>query len=260
MSLFERLGNRLINAVGNMLYALGYTAFVLKSSLSFLQKRNDAFRVMVMQILFTGVEALSVISVLSLGIGAMIIIQGVSLLPQFGQGDLVYPILITVITRELGPILTAFIVTARSGTAMATEIGGMVVSHEIEAYMSFGIDPISYIVVPRFLGAIISVVFLNIYFNIFGLLGSYFVTVIIHPIPFLEYFHNLLLNLRPQDIIASFVKSGVFGAIIALVGTYSGFQVNRSTTEIPQVAIKAVGKGFVYCIIADAAITLVYYL
>lgn len=255
------LGNRAIARTHDILYGIGYVATVLKETVLFFRKRRgEAMRVLVLQILFTGVEALNVIAFLALGIGALIIIQGVSLLPQFGQGDLVYPILIAVITRELGPILTAFIVTARSGTAIATEIGTMVVSHEIEAYMAFGIDPISYLVVPRFLGAIVAVTLLNVYFNIFGLLGSFFVTSLIHPIQFSEYFHNLLLRLKPVDILSSLVKSATFGAVIALVGTYSGFQVERASTEIPQVAIKAVGKGFVYCIVADALLTLVYYL
>jgi phospholipid/cholesterol/gamma-HCH transport system permease protein len=213
-----------------------------------------------MQILFTGVNALSVIALLSLSIGVVLIIQGVSLLPQFGQGNLIYVILIIVITRELGPILTAFIIIARSGTAIATEIGNMVISHEIEAYMSVGINPISYIVVPRFLGVTFSMLILNLYFNIFGLVGSYFISRFINPIPFIEYFQNLLTVLSTADIISSLVKSLIFGAIISFVATYNGFKVMRSSTEIPQVVIKAVGQGFVFCIIADAIITLIYYI
>ena len=106
---------------------------------------------------------------IALALGALIIVQGNSILPRFGQGKLLYTLLVIVITRELGPLLTAFIIIARSGTAIATELGNMVISHEIEAYVAVGINPIAYLVVPRFLGVTVSMVLLTVYFNFFGL-------------------------------------------------------------------------------------------
>lgn len=255
-----RIGRWLIQRVLGFLYATGFFLEVLASSFRFLRRRQLAYRVLTMQVLFTGVEAVGVVSVLALAIGAVIIIQGLSLLPQFGQGQLIYTILVTVITRELGPILTAFIIIARSGTAIATELGNMMVSHEVEAYVSVGIDPIAYLVVPRFLGVTLSLVVLNLYFNLFGLAGSYFVTALIRPIQFVQYFRNLLVSVQLADVLSSIIKSLVFGVIISAVATYNGFRVQQSPTEIPQTVIRAVGQGFVLCILADAVITLIYYL
>lgn len=258
----ERIGNKVVLQARDFLYAAGYFFEVLKETFRFLRRRQVGYgyKVLVMQILFTGVEALNVIAVISLALGAVIIIQGLTLLPQFGQGRLIYSILITVITRELGPILTAFIIIARSGTAMATELGNSIISHEIEAYVSFGINPISYLIVPRFLGVTISLILLNLYFNLFGLMGSFFLTQFIKPMPVLEYMNNLLATMKAVDVLSSLVKSFFFGTIISCVSTYYGFKVEKSQTEIPQMAIKAVGRSFVLCIIADALITLVYYL
>jgi phospholipid/cholesterol/gamma-HCH transport system permease protein len=135
----------------------------------------------------------------------------------------------------------------------------MVVSHEIEAYMSVGINPISYLVVPRVLGVTISVMALTIYFNFFGLVGSFLVAQLIHPIPFVEYFSALLRKLQMRDILSTLLKSFIFGVIISVVATYQGFKVSASVTEIPRAAIKAVGQGFVLCFLADALITLIYY-
>ncbi|MFO8063140.1 MAG: MlaE family ABC transporter permease [Spirochaetota bacterium] len=255
----ERIGRRVIERLGELAYALGFFYEVLKETLLFVRRRSVGSRVLTMQILFTGVEALSVIAVLSVALGAVIIVQGLSLLPQFGQGRLIYQILITVITRELGPILTAFIIMARSGTAITTELGTMVINHEIEAYTATGIDPISFLVVPRFLGVTASIIILNVYFNVFGLLGSYMVTQFVRPISFIDYFTNLLATLGLVDVSASFIKSIVFGAIISVVATYHGFKVQRSSTEVPQMAIKSVGRGFVLLILANAVITAVYY-
>ncbi len=240
-------------------YALGFLFQVLKETILFVRRRQVAFKVLVLQILFTGVEALSIVSLIALSIGAVIIVEGGSILPRFGQTSLLYSILIVVITRELGPILTAFIIIARSGTAIATELGNMVVSHEIEAYISVGINPVSYLVVPRVLGVTISVMALTIYFNFFGLFGSFLVSQLIKPVPFVEYFRALLATIQLRDIVSTVVKSFVFGVIISVVATFQGFKVSTSVTEIPRAAIKAVGQGFVLCFLADALITLIYY-
>ena len=260
VAMVTRIGRWFLNKLSDWAYGAGFFFLVMKEAALFIRRRQVGFRVLVMQILFTGFEALAVTGLIAMSLGALIIVQGINLMPQFGYGQLVHAVMITVITRELGPLLTAFIITARSGTAIATELGNMVISHEIEAYVSVGINPISYLVVPRFLGVTISLLILNIYFNIFGFVGSYFLTQLIQPIQFLEYFRNLLGQIRLADMASSFVKSIVFGAIISTVATFNGFAVQQASTEIPQKVIKAVGGGFVYCIIANALITMIYYL
>ena len=260
MGLAERTGRSLRFKLAEMLYAAGFIAQVLRETVRFFNKRQTGYRVLVMQILFTGVEALSIVSVLALALGAVIIIQGYALLPQFGQSKLVYTLLVFIITLELGPLLTAFIIIARSGTAIATEIAGMVVSHEVEAFMAFGINPLSFMVVPRFVGVMVAMIVLNIYFSVMGLLGSYLIASFIAQIPFADYGKNLLSVLTAGDLAVSMVKAVVFGGIVSLVSTYAGFSVNRASTEIPQAGIKAVGKCFIWIIVADAMISLLYYL
>ena len=256
----EHIGARTISHLRAVGYALGFVLEVLVQTGRFFTRRNTGSRVLTMQVLFTGVEALSVVSIISLGIGAVIIIQGLSLLPQFGQGQLIYSILIIVITRELGPILTALIVTARSGTAIATELGNMVINQEIEAYSVTGINPIQHIVVPRVIGVTVSTLLLNLYFNLFGLLGSFVVTQFVNPISLREYSAGLLSVLSVTDVASSVVKSLVFGALTALVATFYGLQVERASTEIPVAAIRAVGRGITLLILANAVITFAYYL
>ncbi|HUV08441.1 MAG TPA: ABC transporter permease [Spirochaetia bacterium] len=254
--MFSSMGRWFNLKVVRFFYAAGFFLHVLYETLLFPRRKQVGVKVLVLQILFTGVEALGVVSFISLAIGAVIIIQGMNIFPQFGQSQLVYTILITVIVRELGPILTAFIITARSGTAIATELGGMVVSHQIEAYVSIGINPISYLVVPRVLGVTISLVTLTLYFSVAGIVGAYFVSQLFTPIGLLDYFQNLLKVLRPIDIFASLLKSLVFGTIISIVSTYQGFNVKVASTEVPQVVIKAVTQGFALCIFADIIIVL----
>ncbi len=254
------IGRSVKDSLLNALYGAGFFLQVLKSIPDFFRKRHIGYKVLTMQILFTGFEALGVISLISVALGAVIIIQGISMLSQFLSDNIVYTILIAVITRELGPILTAFIIIARSGTAIATEIGGMVVDHQIEAYVANGVNPVSFLVVPRVIGVTASLLLLNIYFNIFGLIGSFVVIQIFTKMEIQSYFQNLMSILQPIDIFSALLKSLVFGVVISLVATYNGFKVEQSTTEVPVAAIKAVGQSFIYCVVVNIIITLIYYL
>ena len=182
-----KIGASIRGNIVNFGYAAGFFLSLIKESFFYFRRgKHVGFKVLTMQILFTGFEALSVIILLGIALGVVIIVQGLSILAQFGQGSLIYTILSVVITRELGPLLTAFVIIARSATAISTELGNMVVSNEIEAYVSVGIDPITYLAVPRFIGVTISLVLLNLYFNVAGLVGSFFVAQFIQTITFLE--------------------------------------------------------------------------
>jgi phospholipid/cholesterol/gamma-HCH transport system permease protein len=135
----------------------------------------------------------------------------------------------------------------------------MVISHEVEAYISVGVDPIEYLAAPRFLGVTISMFLLNIYFSIFGLAGSFLVVQFFNPMPAEYYFGNLLAALTLQDILVSIAKSVSFGMIIGVLAIMNGFSVERASTEIPVVGLKSVGSSFVWCIIVDVLLSAVYY-
>ena len=253
------LGHSARLKASSLLYGLGFFYNVLKETARFFRKSQVGYKVLIMQILFTGYEALAINAVMAIAIGAAINVIGSSLLPQFGQSQLMYTILIIVITRELGPLLTAFVITARSGTAIATELGTMVVNHEIEASLAVGLNPISYLVVPRFIGVVVSMLVLTVYFNIFGLLGSFIVVQVIKPTPILEYLTSLLSELNVGDVVSGLVKALVFGIVVSVVSTYQGFSVNRASTEIPVAGIRAVGLSFILIIVADILVTLTQY-
>jgi phospholipid/cholesterol/gamma-HCH transport system permease protein len=244
----------------SVFYNLGFFAQVLKGVGSFVHRGQASYKILIMQILFTFVDALGISTLLALGIGGAVNIIGIPFLSQFAQEKYIYSMLIIVITRELGPLLTAFIVIARSATAIATEMAGMVISHEIEAYISVGVNPIEHLAVPRFLGVTVSLFLLNIFFSIAGLAGSFAVAQMFIPMPASVYFTNLLENLTLSDIIISIIKSISFGMIIAVVAVSHGFGVERATTEVPVAGLKAVGSAFGYCIILDVILAAVYYM
>ena len=250
----------MVAVVESTLYNLGFFVRLLKGVVGFVRRGQAARKILIMQILFTFVEALSISSLLAIGIGAAVNIIGMPFLSSISQERLIYPLLITIITRELGPLLTAFIIIARSATAIATEIAGMVISHEVEAYIAVGVDPIEHLAVPRFLGVTISLFMLNIFFNIFGLAGSYAVAQIFTPLPASVYFNNLLDTLTLHDILVTIIKSIVFGMVIAMVAISKGLAVERASTEIPVAGLKSVGAAFGWCISLDIVISALYYM
>jgi phospholipid/cholesterol/gamma-HCH transport system permease protein len=246
--------------LGKLLYNLGFFARTLRGVGSFIKRWKVSSRILIMQILFTFVQALGICSLLALAIGAAVNIIGFPTLAKFSQQQLIYPLLITIITTELGPLLTAFIVIARSATAIATEIAGMVINHEIEAYISVGVDPIEHLAVPRFLGLTISLLLLNIYFSAFGLAGSFIVAQVSNSLPADYYFSTLLMNLRIQDIFILMLKSVSFGMIISIVAITEGLAVERASTEVPVAGLRAVSNAFAGCIVLNILLSAMYYI
>jgi len=245
--------------VRKALYNLGFFARTLLGVGHFIKHYKASFKILIMQILFTFVYALGISTLLAMAIGAAVFIIGGPMLTMLNQQDLIYSLLVIIIMRELGPLLTAFIVIARSATAIATEIAGMVISHEVEAYISVGVDPIEHLAVPRFLGVTISLVMLNIYFSVFGLAGSYLVAQIFGSAPMDAYFGGLLQHMNFRDIFLSLIKSISFGAIISTVAVIQGFSVERASTEVPVAGLRAVSSAFALCIVVNVLLSVIYY-
>ncbi|MDR1837116.1 MAG: ABC transporter permease [Treponema sp.] len=241
-------------------YNLGFFGRTLTGVGYFASHSKASFKILVMQILFTFVYALGISTLLALAIGSAIVVIGVPTLSMLSQQQLIYSLLIVIIIRELGPLLMAFIVIARSATAIATEIAGMVVSHEVEAYISVGVDPIEHLVVPRFLGVTVSLVLLNIYFCTFGIAGACLVTQMFHSTPIDYFFTSLLQQLNIRDILLSLIKSVSFGAIISTVAVIQGFSVERASTEVPVAGLRAVSDSFALCIVVSVLLSVLYYI
>ena len=246
-------------SIKNALYILGFFARTLFGVGRFIKHSQASFKILIMQILFTFVHAMGISTLLAMAIGAAVFVIGAPYLSILDKQDLIYLLLITIIMRELGPLLTAFIVIARSATAIATEIAGMVISHEVEAYISVGVDPIEHLAVPRFLGVTISLLLLNIYFSVFGLAGSYLVAQFFSSTPMSLYFGSLLHLLTFRDIALSLIKSISFGAIISIVAVVEGFSVERATTEVPVAGLRAVSGAFALCIVVNVLLSALYY-
>ena len=257
---FFNFGNWFLQQIDHFTSLCAYSIRVIKIILRLNIKSKTGLKILSRQVLFTGVDALPLIAMSSLAIGAISIIQSLTFLPRFGAESLIGKLLVTVIIRELGPLLTGFIVIARSGTAITTEIGNMVVSHEIEALEAMGVDPMQYIVIPRIFGVTASLVSLNIYFTIFAIIGGFLVSKLILVTSFVVFLQQILESMDLSDVIISIAKGTIFGILISLICTFQGFSVKLASTEVPQMTTKGVVYAIAAVFLADGIITFIYYI
>ena len=210
------------------------------------------------QVLFTGFMALVTIGILGVVIGA-VIGQLLELFPSnpFIASGLQSGLMVFLIVKLFGPIFTMFVIVARSGTAICIEIGNMKANHELEALETMGIDIKQFVIAPRVVGMIISVVCLYIYFIIAALIGSLGITTITQNVNIVGFFENFFKILSYNDLLVAFFYALGFGFIIGSVGCYQGLQVQISVTEVPKQTINAVVRGIIWCLIYYVYITVI---
>lgn len=209
--------------------------------------------VLLKQIYFTGFEAAKIIIIIAVIIGTVIIAQIVSLVGA--NGSLTGKILVWVVLRELAPLLTAIIVIARSGTAIAAELGSMKINGEIESIEMLGIPAASYLVMPRIIGVTIAIVVLTVYFVLTSFIGSFLVVSIGWHVPYQQFVQGIVTSLGFKEIIVLLVKSTLFGLFISSTCCWYGLSVGSSATEVPQAATKAVMTSLFAVFVLDGLIT-----
>lgn len=218
--------------------------------------------VLARQILFTGVEGTRFVSLIALLIGVTIVVQVQVLLSRVGQATWLGPILVAVVIREMGPLLTNFVVLGRSGAAITSELGNMKVNGEVRLLDALGLDPFTYLVMPRVLGMMISIFCLTIIF-IGVALGSGFVSGVLMgantgtPSVFA---YSVMSALSPVDIVALLLKTLLPGLLTGTICCTEGLSVGDAVTEVPQATSRSLVRSVRILFIVSAAVSLVFYL
>jgi len=250
--------------IGRVIYYLDlFTLLYLAFKELVLERKKGSslvFEITLRQIYFTGVEALKVVTLVSLALGTVVIVEVGSQMAILGGVKFISTILVVVIIRELGPLLTAFIVIGRSGTAIATELGNMVVAHELDAIRAMGINPVYFLVTPRIIGVTIAVICLTIFFDLVSLLGGFLVSMLILAEDLPLFLKELMGSLTATDLVFGLLKSAVFGLLISLTCTYHGLTVRYSPIEVPQVATRGVVSAILSCVLFNVLLTVLFYL
>lgn len=221
-------------------------------------KINAVRAVFLKQIYFGGIETFRKMMIIGILIGIVIITQITSLV-GLGSAVLTGKILIWVVVRELGPLLAAIIIIARSVTAISAELGAMNVQGEIENIETMGIDPVRYLIMPRVIALTLSSVMLTFYFEFAAIFGSITITSVFWGVPFEQFSKGILSSLSMTELTVSLVKSLFFGLLIALVSCSQGFKVKKSITQIPQAITRATIQSLFLVFVFDGIITFIFF-
>ena len=220
---------------------------------------RPVFSVYLRQVYFTGLEAFRIILVTALIIGTVVITQIISIAGA-GSESLTGKVIVWIVVRELAPLLTAIIVIARSGTAIAAELSQMKIGGEIDYLESLGIPAANYLIMPRIFGVATAVLILTVYFEIAALLGGFLVASLGWHVPWEQYSQGIFSVLTIAELTASLVKSALFGLFIAAICCRQGLSVGRSVTQIPQAATKAVMQSLFLLFTLDGIVSLFFLL
>lgn len=163
------------------------------------------------------------------------------------------------LTRELAPVLTALIVAGRIGAGITAEVGSMVVTEQVEALRAFAVNPIKYLVVPRFLALILMLPILAVFADLIGLVGGFVICVFKLYISPTLYFTMVAQAVETKDIMTGLLKTVFFGAIIALVGCHHGLNVRSGAEGVGKSTTLSVVVSFILIIMADCFFTTIFY-
>ncbi len=220
--------------------------------------RRAVRRILTIQVLYTGFEALPLISAVALLIGASIIFQTNLMVPG-ADGELLGKIMVAVVLRELAPLITAIVVAGRSGTAIATELGNMKVNHEVLALMVMGIDPARFVIWPRLLATALSVIVLMIYFAVVAVGGAFIVSLLMGEASLDALRIGVASNVMTLDLGLFLAKGVGLGTIVGWLCCHFGLEVKVSPTEVPVMASRAVVTSLLGCVVYNTLVTAVFY-
>jgi phospholipid/cholesterol/gamma-HCH transport system permease protein len=195
----------------------------------------------------------------ALVLGFLAIGQTVTVAARFGAFDYIGTIMVTVIVRELGPLLAAMLALARVGNANVIELGTARALNEVEALEASGIDPVHFLVMPRVIGMTLGVFSLTVYL-ILAALGSGYLFVFLQNVPLTpgDYFSELAASLSWLDFALLALKSCTFGFFIGIVTCYHGLAQPLRLDELSGLAIRATSQGIITCVFIDAIFFLLY--
>lgn len=202
-----------------------------------------------------GVASLPLVSLTSLFTGMVLALQSAYQLQNFGATQFTADLVSLSTVRELGPVLTALVVSGRVGASIAAEIGTMKVTEQIDALQSLATDPIDYLVVPRYLAAILMLVILTIYADVVGVLGGYAIAIFKLKISSYQYLHRAIDILQLKDVFSGLAKAFFFGMIIAIDGCYYGFIAKGGAEGVGQATTRAVVTALISVIAFDCFFT-----
>jgi phospholipid/cholesterol/gamma-HCH transport system permease protein len=235
-----------INEMGAMLF------FFLKAFMMIFQSRQPSR--IIQQVYQVGARSAAIVTLVGLFTGMVLGLQLFHTLTKFGSEGVLGSAVALSLIRELGPVLTAIMITARAGSAMAAEIGTQRITEQIDAIYTMRVDPVGYLVSPRVAASIISFPLLTAFFDLIGILGGYLTGVVLLGLNHGTYFYRVQSSVDLADIRGGFVKSIVFAILVSTVCCFQGYFAHMREESY---GAKAVGYSTTSAVVTSCVLILV---
>ena len=204
---------------------------------------------------FIGVGSLPIVVLTGMFTGIVLALNTSKTLEQFGSLSLTGTLVSYSMVRELGPVLTSLMVAGRNASGMASELGSMKVTEQIDAMRSLGTDPYKKLVTPRVISTVVMLFFLTIISDLVGLVGGWLIAFLMLGLDTDQYWNSAYQILKYNDVITGLVKPLVFGFIIATVGCFYGINTKGGTQGVGRSTTQAVVWSSVLILAVDAVLT-----
>jgi len=238
---------------------MGKILLLFLSVLMWMVRPPLKLRLIFKQMEFVGVKSIFVVVLTGTFTGMVMALQGYYGFRMFNAESLVGSTVALGMTRELGPVLTALMVTARAGSAMAAELGTMRVTEQIDALSVMAANPVKHLIVPRVIAGVIMLPALTIVSDFMGVLGGYFVGVPILNINEGAFVKNITKMVDLGDIYNGLTKAAVFGLILSLIGCYKGFNTTGGAEGVGKATTEAVVLASVSILVSDYFLTAIMF-
>ncbi|HVV49531.1 MAG TPA: ABC transporter permease [Polyangia bacterium] len=229
----------------------GERTLLLSSAVGGLFRQPFRLKLFLEQMQFVGVGSLPIICLVGLFSGAVSAQQAIAALRIFNQERFVGATVGISLAQELAPVFTALMITARAGSGMATELGSMRITEQIDALTTFAVDPIQYLVTPRVVATVLMMPIMTMVFNIVGLVGAYGYSIYFEHIDLGQFIEQFTYWTDPKDYIIGVTKAAVFGVTLSVAACYEGYYVRGGAKEVGLATTHAVVAGSVSVLVSD---------
>ena len=260
-----QLGGEKIDQAANLVRSIGSTGYLLADTLRwtfrgiFKPSVKLGKTALAEQMVRVGIKSIGIVMLVQVFIGSILALQLAPTLESYGQIEKIADVVAIAIVRELGPLITAIVLSGFAGASIAAEIGAMVESEEIKALRAHAINPIRFLIVPRLLATVTMIVGLAVIADVIGVLGGFMTSWAALGIAPETYFEATQNALSTKDFITGLVKACVFGMLISMIACHEGLTVKGGAVGVGSATTATVVKSIVAIIGMDAVFTAAFY-
>ncbi len=259
-SLLQRIGEAFLKGVDGGREALAFIGEMTLAMGQFLRGAARYRRVdLGLMLQHSGVDALPIITLISLLVGSIFAFVGAVQLEQFGASVYVADLVSIAMVREMGAMMTAIVMAGRTGASFAAQLGSMKVNQEIDALRTMGISPLEYLVLPRMLALSVMMPLLAMYANVIGILGGALIGIGMLGVAPITYMQHTIAAMSVGNLVGGLVKASVYGVLVALSGCMRGMQSGDSASAVGDATTSAVVTAIVLIICSAGIFAVVFY-